>query len=285
MGFTLIVSLAACTGGGSGSNGGSNEEVVDQLGDFSYNFKIDDRCSGSCDEFKLFESCETAQKFTSKRAYCTGLRDAALNRGCAREKRKREYLANCTANFDEFNVGGISSSGGDERVGSCDWDAPAAPTGTAWCESLKNESKHGYCRWDDRRIRFKQYGCQGSFSELRADLLMKDSGAVLVTNFYRERAINYVTYKIYRKTFKVSPTTSSVLSVSAFHLDEGTCEANGKAKIVGTLMNINSGALTPFNPVTDKLPLPAGSSYAIIVDVTNDGLCKRFHFDYDVEVR
>lgn len=101
---TLMASLSIfMTGCSNGNNGGGNPAapvapapvetaapapapvpaVPDIQGDFSYNFN--------------FNGCTTGeQKFSSKKAYCDGLLNDALNANCAREMRAEMYNRMCT---------------------------------------------------------------------------------------------------------------------------------------------------------------------------------------------
>ncbi len=285
--FSFFAFALFSCGGNDAKNPGTDPkvetEIPDVTGDFSYSFSPSKQCGGECDEFIKYESCETSQKFTNKRAYCLGLRDGSLNKGCARNERKEEYIKNCASDFDDINVGGVSSTGGDERVGSCSWKIPVT-TGKAYCNALKDESQHKYCRWDDRRIDFKQFGCEGAFSELSESLSVHEDRDFELNGWYYYQPSHFTTYKTYKKTFKVTLTSPAILSISYFQLKERTCEQKGMSKVLGTILNLNTNEKFSFDPKA-KTPLMGGSSYSILVEVQNPGLCKELHYDYRIEVK
>jgi|GEM_PF-5352243 len=284
--FTSI----SCSGSGEGDDSQpvNGSGIIDEAGDFSYSFKLDQRCIGSCDEFKKYERCETAQKFKSKRAYCAGLQDSELNNGCAIEKRKERYLAECASNFEEINVGGYRyGTSGDDRLNgkSCGGRVNDSATRTAWCQDIANESSHNFCMWDDRRIKFVKNGCKGSFSNLPIELAEIDHGVKKLQNrsfTFKDR--EYITYKVYRKSFKISPTQTKILSVNRIKTWGDTCMNTSQAVYEGELIDLNSNEAIPFAPGSDQVVLDEGGLYLLNIKTLNLGMCKELHLDFRVNL-
>jgi len=287
--FLSIVSISCSdSGDGDGSRPVSGSDIVDEVGDFSYSFKLDQRCTGSCDEFKKYERCETLQKFKTKRAYCEGLQDSKLNSGCAVEERKERYLAKCASKFEETNVGGYRyGTSGDDRLNgkSCSGRVSDALTRTAWCKDIANEDVHQFCMWDDRRARFIQNSCDGGFSSLPDELAEIDHGVKILKNrsfTFRER--EYITYKVYKKAFKISPTQTKILSINEIKTRGDTCVNDSRATHTAELIDLNSSEATPFVPGSDQVVLEENGLYLLNVKTFNLGMCKELHLDFKINL-
>jgi hypothetical protein len=72
--------------------------------DLSYRLKINNTCMGSSCDVESNQKCETVQSFNSKDSYCLGLRDAELNKDCARSQRKSLYIQSCGSTFEDINI-------------------------------------------------------------------------------------------------------------------------------------------------------------------------------------
>ena len=71
---------------------------------YHFEFKIDRSCIGKC-EATDNEKCETDHQFLTQADYCSGLRNNALNKGCAREERKQLYAVQCGDSFEDSQLG------------------------------------------------------------------------------------------------------------------------------------------------------------------------------------
>lgn len=133
------LSFTAC----SPSSGTGNSENL------SYDFNINNSCTGRFCKPEDNDKCRTTQSFPSQAAYCEGLKDSKLNKGCARRERKAQYFAACGPSFEDINIEGWEVSCGladrdksrlplfSDRKSFC--DDLFIPEHTACSTALRNE--------------------------------------------------------------------------------------------------------------------------------------------------
>lgn len=122
----------------------------------SYDFNINRTCTGRFCKPDDNEVCRTTQSFTSQAAYCDGLRNSKLNKGCARRDRKAQYFAKCGPSFEDLDIEGWAVTCGPEDSDRSSQDL--FPDRKSYCADL-SAAEHSSCSTSLRNELAERFEC------------------------------------------------------------------------------------------------------------------------------
>lgn len=146
--FLILISLFFLGCNNSGSS--INENPL------SYDLEINRSCNNRFCKPDDNEVCKTKQSFPSQAAYCEGLKDSKLNKGCARRERKSIYFSKCGPQFEDTNIEGwtVACPSGSTERSSMD----LFPDRKSYCDDL-SAPNHGSCSTTFRNEQSERFEC------------------------------------------------------------------------------------------------------------------------------